>query len=338
MISKLVSRRVKILTGLFAGWAVLLFAEDGITNVTDGLEHGQFLNKLLISRSLVQLEPYFSETDFSYEKLSAFSEQVSSQVGVESRLLNERIITGWNDQQFYKYTRYSEYSKTGTPVCTVFGFKESGKIYEFSLETLPAEYDSPYDNYQTSAKLELPFEGEWYVVWGGRPFYMNNHAASRDQRFACDFTVLLEHCMYENDGSRNSDFYAYGRPILAPASGVIVHAVDTVPENIPGQMTDSPGNMVVIDHGNSEYSFLCHLQHHSVKVKPGQNVRSGEFIARCGNSGHSTAPGLHYHLQNTPELYNGEGLPAQFNNYTADSRDVSRGEPQWNQYIKQHRK
>ncbi|WP_240474275.1 M23 family metallopeptidase [Intrasporangium chromatireducens] len=40
---------------------------------------------------------------------------------------------------------------------------------------------------------------------------------------------------------------------------------------------------------------LCHLQRDSVCVQPGQRVRCGDAVGRCGNSGNSTEP--HLHLQ-----------------------------------------
>jgi murein DD-endopeptidase MepM/ murein hydrolase activator NlpD len=56
-------------------------------------------------------------------------------------------------------------------------------------------------------------------------------------------------------------------------------------------------------------------------------VQRGEVLGRCGNSGNSSEAHLHYHLQNTPEFNQGEGLPPQFQNYVADGQVVSRGEP-----------
>jgi murein DD-endopeptidase MepM/ murein hydrolase activator NlpD len=87
------------------------------------------------------------------------------------------------------------------------------------------------------------------------------------------------------------------------------------------------GNHVIIDHGNQEFSFLCHLQNGSVTVKPGQTLAAGDALGRCGNSGRSSEPHLHYHMQNKPEPFRGEGLPAQFSNYRAGDTVVPRGEP-----------
>ena len=59
----------------------------------------------------------------------------------------------------------------------------------------------------------------------------------------------------------------------------------------------------------------------------GDKVRAGDPIGRCGNSGHSNLPHLHYHLQTTPRWLDGEGLPAQFSNYYANGKIIERGEP-----------
>ena len=98
------------------------------------------------------------------------------------------------------------------------------------------------------------------------------------------------------------------------------------------------GNHVIIDHGNSEYSVLAHLKLGSVKVKAGDKVKSDTMIGRCGNSGNAETPHLHIHLQNTPILFNGEGLPMQFHDYLADKKLVSSGEPERGQTIRNEQK
>ena len=92
------------------------------------------------------------------------------------------------------------------------------------------------------------------------------------------------------------------------------------------------GNHVVIDHGG-EFSFLAHLRQGSVSVKAGDRVSAGQPLGRCGNSGNTTMPHLHYHLQTTAVFAQGAGLPAQFNDYRADGQRVARGEPQRGEHL-----
>ena len=57
--------------------------------------------------------------------------------------------------------------------------------------------------------------------------------------------------------------------------------------------------------------LLAHLQRGSVQVKAGDNVRTGQPIARVGNSGNLSEPHLHIHAVkagSAASLLAGEGL------------------------------
>jgi murein DD-endopeptidase MepM/ murein hydrolase activator NlpD len=54
----------------------------------------------------------------------------------------------------------------------------------------------------------------------------------------------------------------------------------------------------------------------------------------CGNSGNTSEPHLHFHMQTSPRLGQGEGLPTQFTNYQANGVQVGKGEPQRGETIK----
>ena len=113
---------------------------------------------------------------------------------------------------------------------------------------------------------------------------------------------------------RNNQYFAYGKPILAPAAGTVVTVIDGVPDNRPTStnIDSAYGNCVIIRHAQNEFSVLAHLQPGSVKVRPGQKVRAGQQLGRCGNSGNSFGPHLHFHLQNTAVLQDGTGFAPYF--------------------------
>ena len=301
--------------------------------IDQALSQAHKFSEMLNQRSLNSLIPYFSETDFSFDQLKSFCKRLDNQLGEEIMVTGERIIKISDQPLYFKYTRHSTFKKTKRPVVTIFSFRKDNKIFEFSVESQPLEYASPFVGYRTKTDLSLPFSGEWFVAWGGRSYNLNNHAGSRDQRFAYDFVVLKDHTFRKREGKSNKDYFSFGQPILAPGSGFIFYVENTESENKPGEMTNTVGNYIVIDHQNGEYSFLCHLKQGSILVSKGQKVSVGDQIAQCGNSGHSTAPGLHYHLQSTPVLFDGDGLPAQFQNFYVNSQLIERGEPIWSQYI-----
>ena len=197
-------------------------------------------------------------------------------------------------------------------------------------------------DYQTKTALHLPFAGEWYVYWGGRTVAQNRHAVVPDQRFAYDFLILAEGRTgqsYRNHGLHNSDYFCFGQPIYAPADGDVVIAENDLLDNTPGEMNRKmvPGNHVILDHGNGEFSVLAHFQQGTIVVGPGDRVRTGQLLGRCGNSGHSSEPHLHYHLQNSGIFFRGEGLPIFFVEYICNGKPVPRGEPAARQMLRNQR-
>lgn len=189
----------------------------------------------------------------------------------------------------------------------------AGTIQGLLVRPTPAPAPSKFAGRKTRTSLRLPFAGPASVAWGGRSPHQNYHVEFPDQRFAYDF--FLHAC--------------FGTPILAPAAGTVRAVADTVADNPPGRMNARvpPGNHVIIDHGKGEFSVLAHLRHGSVRVRPGERVEAGQPVGSCGNSGNSSAPHLHYHLQTEGRAGAGVGLPAQFRAYRANGGEVAAGEP-----------
>jgi murein DD-endopeptidase MepM/ murein hydrolase activator NlpD len=63
---------------------------------------------------------------------------------------------------------------------------------------------------------------------------------------------------------------------------------------------------------------------------------AGDTLGLCGNSGNSSEPHLHYHLQDAPTFGKADGLPAFFVDYLADDKPVARGEPVQGQVIRRN--
>ena len=53
-------------------------------------------------------------------------------------------------------------------------------------------------------------------------------------------------------------------------------------------------NVVRILHDDGTYAIYAHLNTNSIRVKPGDVVRRGEYIADSGNTGFSSGPHLHF--------------------------------------------
>lgn len=265
--------------------------------------------------------------------LRRFAEQVRRDAGAERALVEERL-TPWLGSQIY--SRVAAFTGMPRPVLVQWILNAEGLVLGLLVQPMEEPAPSQFLQYETKTPLRLPFSGEWFVFWGGRDAIDNYHVVAPDQRFAYDLVIVKNGRTHTGSGSQNADFFCFGQPILAPADGMVAHAVDGIADNTPGRMNANQpaGNQVVLDHGNGEFSFFTHLQRGSVAVQRGAQVRTGDILGRCGNSGHSSEPHLHYHLQNTAEFGRGAGLPAQFNHYIADGKPVERGEPVRGQVIR----
>jgi len=167
--------------------------------------------------------------------------------------------------------------------------------------------------------LYLPFKGHWFVFWGGDTEKLNAHHDVPNQKFAFDFDAINDKGRrYKEKGSKNEDYYSFGKKILAPADGLVVEAINGVRDNKPGSMNPSSalGNAVIIRHRRDEVSVLAHLKNGSIKVRVGNKVKAGQLIGFCGNSGNSSEPHLHYHLQNSEIIQEGVGIKCYFQNVT----------------------
>ncbi|MFD9501003.1 M23 family metallopeptidase [Streptomyces sp. NPDC060035] len=145
----------------------------------------------------------------------------------------------------------------------------------------------------------------------------------------------------------NRDFPAFGAPLLAVADGTVVHASDGQRDHlsrnsgpalaylmlIEASVRDMAGagrivgNHLVLDLGDSTYAVYAHVRRGSLQVRAGDAVREGQQLARCGNSGNSTEPHVHFQLMDHPDLdvargipftWRGIGVPADGEVFTAD--------------------
>ncbi|WP_404403810.1 peptidoglycan DD-metalloendopeptidase family protein [Pelagibacterium halotolerans] len=101
-----------------------------------------------------------------------------------------------------------------------------------------------------------------------------------------------------NFGSRNDPFLnraafhagidfraATGTPVLAAASGTVIHA----------GRNGGYGNMVEVDHGNGIVTRYAHLS--AITVSNGQTVTAGQRVGKAGSTGRSTGPHLHFEVR-----------------------------------------
>ena len=244
------------------------------------------------------------EDFFPLEKREPFFQDLSAQYG-KIQKLDEPRLTPPNKVIFVAHCEH------GLLDITVWLDKKD-KIT--GLLFLPHRPDIPVpEKHQT--ELSLPFKGRWLVLWGGDTKELNQHHDAPNQKFAFDFLGVDEKGKTrKGKDNTNEDYFAFGREVLAPADGTVTDVIDGVRDNLPGTMNPylALGNAVFIQHREREVSVLAHLKLGSIKVKVGDKVKRGQVVALCGNSGNSSEPHLHYHLQNTPIIQDGTGIKCYF--------------------------
>ncbi len=310
-------------------------AQPAETTLDRGREYTQQFYAGELEGLVARFSTEFADVIGGEAGLRAFRDGFLADVGEEVEVLSENVTPHPGAEV---YQRVVTFEKFGSPVAIVCALDPEGTVLGMFIgpATEPQEAPSAYLDYETRTELRLPFEGEWFVGWGGRSIDENYHAAYPDQRFAYDFLIIRDGSSREVGGTGNEAYYCFGQPILAPGAGTVVTALDGEPDRTPGQLIAEPplGNHVIIDHENGEYSFLAHLRQGTVAVQAGQRVEAGDLVGECGNSGHSSEPHLHYHLQTTPDFGMGDGLPPQFTRYLADGQAVERGEPVRGQLVR----
>jgi hypothetical protein len=209
--------------------------------------------------------------------------------------------------------------------------------------------------------LALPFAGTWLVQNSPARRVPSHGTDLFGTRYAIDFVAVDDEgrsafhdswrTWFASEDPEN--FVGFGRPILAPISGVVSatydgqpdHAARRSPLTLAGYALGQAsrvrrgasaiaGNHVVIRVPDADvYVALVHLRRGSVVVTPGTVVAEGDEIGRCGNSGNSTEPHVHVQAMDRMDLERARGIPIVFRHYreraarTAGARDIATGIP-----------
>jgi len=188
----------------------------------------------------------------------------------------------------------------------------------------------PAAEVDVATTFRLPFDGAWMVIWGGESEFLNYHSPVPQQRYAHDIVIWRDGATYSGDGTRNEDYHCYGQPQYAPADGTIVTVVDEYPDATPGVMLEAgsdvhpAGNHIVIEVADGEYVVMAHFIPGSIAVSEGDTVSAGDLVGLTGNSGNSSEPHVHIHLQSGADMMDPDtiGLPMEFTDVLVNGEPV----------------
>jgi len=192
-------------------------------------------------------------------------------------------------------------------------------------------------NYTQKGEYILPFTGAWTVFNGGTDENLR-HCGSVSQTYAYDFIMMDdEGKSFQGSATDLHSYYCYAKDLIAPADGVVVQVrkrskdsfVDGI--NVYCDSLDIRGNYMTIKHHDTEYSVFAHLMPDSITVKVGDKVKQGEVIAKCGNSGNTSEPHLHFQFQSGKSFFLSLGLPIAFSGInTQDKANYKLADPRPN--------
>lgn len=160
--------------------------------------------------------------------------------------------------------------------------------------------------------IHMPVEGIWKVMRSpGHDTFAFDLAkidkTSHKKLTGTRFQHLLGNLIAE-------DWHSWNEVVFSPADGVVVESHDSEADrkhqsllrDLWGMLSSRPdvkseglrpfaGNYIIIQ-ANGFYVFLAHLKQHSLTVSTGDTVRTGQPLARVGNSGMTLEPHLHFQL------------------------------------------
>lgn len=182
---------------------------------------------------------------------------------------------------------------------------------------IPNLFDFPNEN--ESYLIELPVRGTWVAGHAGGSVATNYHNAVKAQQYAIDIVKVNEEGrFYINNGSELEDVFSFGEPVFSPVDGVVAAIVDTLPNSeitlAPSDSLNPAGNHVVIQFETDRFLFLAHFEPNTISFHKGDTIKAGDYVGNVGNSGNTSWPHLHMHIQDLPMIdnQNATGFPFRF--------------------------
>jgi hypothetical protein len=199
-------------------------------------------------------------------------------------------------------------------------------------------------NRRPAIEIKPPVRGEGWLVSIGccKPsVHRDLHVAIDGLRietaetFAIDWAKVKNTRIFDGDGSKVEQHYAFGENVFAVADGTVVSIQDGKPDATPNILMkpetkdDYGGNHVVLEIAPNIFALYLHLHPGSLTVKVGDVVKAGAPLAKIGNTGPSMGPHLHFSISDKPDFIAGRSLPFVFDRFTtvgAVDLDVSEGD------------
>jgi murein DD-endopeptidase MepM/ murein hydrolase activator NlpD len=179
----------------------------------------------------------------------------------------------------------------------------AGSVVEFRYQWFPGD---PAATHRPDRAYRAPF------------------AVARQHRISQAFPELVTHVTRDSVYAVDISM-PIGTDIYAARGGTVVEVASS---NYRGGLdTSRPGaeaNLVRILHDDGTFAIYAHLNWNSIRVRPGDEVVRGEYIADSGNTGFSSGPHLHFVVVRNAGM-SMEAVPIVFEGRNSSSIAPQRG-------------
>jgi murein DD-endopeptidase MepM/ murein hydrolase activator NlpD len=151
--------------------------------------------------------------------------------------------------------------------------------YSFHFQSALVQVGDPGARHDSSAKYLIPFVANQAMLVSQAvdgPIFSHNTLYNK---YAVDIVMPV------------------GTPIVAARSGYVIENLRPYGDGKADASFLNKANFVRILHDDGTWAEYVHLKSYTANVYPGQRVEAGTPIGISGNSGFSTGPHLHFHVQ-----------------------------------------
>ncbi len=184
--------------------------------------------------------------------------------------------------------------------------------------------------------LDSPMQGVTCVVQGGNDPIINHHYPLVSQRYALDIFKVADNVQQVRDWKIMKNDAGFGETVYSPCAGRVAWVERDHHDNKKGETNEEnvAGNYVTIEISPDRYVLMAHLKRNSINVKVGDQVKLGQPIAQCGNSGYTTGPHVHIQVQASPDFnYETETYPIAFRHVLRGDKELENVEAKRNDLL-----
>ncbi|HEY0037485.1 MAG TPA: hypothetical protein VGB66_12390, partial [Longimicrobium sp.] len=157
-----------------------------------------------------RMEPAMRNLIGGPDALAAFRAQVEADLGAETAVEAESVTPMGGTRVYRRRARFARFPGL---IVVEWAVAADGRVAGFRIapdqEAPQPPAPSEHLEHRTRANLRLPFDGEFFVVWGGRTVEQNYHATHPNQRFAYDLLVARDGSTHTGDGGRNEQYHCF---------------------------------------------------------------------------------------------------------------------------------